>query len=341
LIVGSQIALATGLTIGAALLGRTWWALQTADRGFNLRNVVTMRTALMGPDEDADTERMSRIVASILDHLAAVPGVVDVAAACCLPLESDWLTSAQLVDGRAIGDDDHLLSERRVSPSYFRLLEIALVRGRVFNGQDVSSAPQVAIINQVMAHRFWPGQDPLGAQVRLFPGTAPDQDTVTRTIVGVVADVRDGLVMADRPRPAVYIPLAQVADAQQDGEVAWLVRHRGTAEYDQGTVERAMRAAIAGRPVFDAGSLEAIRVSTSADTTLRAVLLALFSTAALCLVAAGVYGAVSAMVRQRWHDMSVRLALGAQPAALRHQVIREVLLAVLPGIAAGLVGAVL
>jgi putative ABC transport system permease protein len=85
--------------------------------------------------------------------------------------------------------------------------------------------------------------------------------------------------------------------------------------------------------------LEAIRASATADTKLRAILLALFSSAALCLVVAGVYGAVSATVRQRWHDMSIRLALGAQPATLRHQVICDVLQVVMLGIAVGLLGA--
>jgi hypothetical protein len=209
LIVGSQIALATCLTVGAALLARTWWELQTADRGFNLRHVATMRTSLATPAEGVSTERISRTVDTVIDRLAAVPGVVGAAAACCLPLESDWLTSAQVVGRGGLTDANRLLSERQISPSYFQPLEIPVLRGRAFNGQDVTSGPQVAIINQAMAQRFWSGQDPLGAQVRLFPGTAPDPSTVTRTIVGVVADVRDGLAMAERPRPAVYIPLAQ------------------------------------------------------------------------------------------------------------------------------------
>jgi predicted lysophospholipase L1 biosynthesis ABC-type transport system permease subunit len=253
LMMGAQIALATLLTVGAVLLGRTWWELQSVDRGFNLRNVATMR--------------------------------------------------------------------------------------RVFTPQDASSAPQVAIVNQVMARLFWAGQDPLGAQVRLFPGTAPDESTVVRTIVGVVADVRDGLAMTEQPRPTVYIPLAQVAEGQQDGEVAWLVRHRGTAVYDQGAAERAIRAATAGRPVFDVDSLEAIRTNATANTTLRATLLGLFSAAALFLAVIGVYSAVSATVRQRWHDMSIRLALGARPAHLRHGVVWDVLRVAALGIAAGLLGA--
>jgi putative ABC transport system permease protein len=338
-IVGSQIALATFLMVGAALLGRTWWELQTVDRGFSLLNVATLRSSLVGRAEDASTERVSHVVDTVLERLGTVPGVVEAAATCCLPLESDWLTSVQVVGRSAITDADQLLSERRISPSYFRLLEIPLERGRAFDVQDRSTGSFVAIVNQAMAERFWPGQDPLGAHVRLFPGTAPDQSTVVRTIVGVVADVRDGLPMAERPRPTVYIPLAQVAEGQQDGEVAWLVRHRGTGAYDHRAVERAIRAASNGRPVFDVNSLEAIRTNATADTTLRAILLGLFSAAALCLVAAGVYGAVAATVRQRWHDMSVRLALGAQPTKLRHQVISDVLRVVMCGTSVGVLGA--
>src|SRR5690606_5944988 len=122
-------------------------------------------------------------------------GVENAAGTCCLPLESDWLTSFQIVGRGSADSAGALLSERRISPTYFDLLAIPVVRGRGFNAQDRSTAPQVAVINQTMARQLWPGEDPLGAQVRLFPGTAPDADTRVRTIVGVVGDVRDGLAM--------------------------------------------------------------------------------------------------------------------------------------------------
>jgi predicted lysophospholipase L1 biosynthesis ABC-type transport system permease subunit len=299
-----------------------------------------MRTSLVTSHDSASTDRIADVVDAAVERLAAVPGVVEAAATCCVPLESDWLTSFQ-VAGRGANDSaDQLLSERRVSPSYFRLLEIPLLRGRAFTAQDRSTAVQVAVVNQTMVRQLWPGRDPLGAQVRLFPGTASDQHTVVRTIVGVVADVRDGLAMAERPRPTVYVPLAQVADSQQDGEVAWLVRHRGR-EYDQAAAERAIRTATRDRPVFDVNSLEGIRGSATTDTTLRAALLALFSCSALLLAMVGVYSAVSTAVRQRWHDLSIRLALGARPTDLRRRVVGDALRVVSLGTVAGLLGAFL
>lgn len=338
LTVGSQVAMATILTVGAALLARTWWHLHTADRGFALDNVATMRTSLATPTEALSSDRVADVVETVLDRLKAVPGVESAAASCCLPLESDWLTSFQIV-GRAPADlAGQLLSERRASPAYFDVLAIPVVRGRVFNTQDRSSTPQVVVINQTMARQLWPGQDPIGAQVQLFPGTAPDASTKVRTIVGVVGDVRDGLAMSERARPTVYLPLAQVPDSQQNGDVAWLIRHRRPM-YDQSAVERAVQAATQGRPVFDVGSLDRLRVNTAADTTLRAVLLVLFSGAALLLAMLGVYSAVSTTLRQRWHDMSVRLALGARPNQLRLRVIRDAMLVVLAGTTAGLMGA--
>jgi ABC-type antimicrobial peptide transport system permease subunit len=163
---------------------------------------------------------------------------------------------------------------------------------------------------------------------------------MVRTIVGVVADVRDGMAMAERPRPTVYIPLAQVPDSQQDGLVAWLIRHRG-GEYDEIALEREVQAATRGRPVFDVGSLETLRMGATTDTTLRAVILALFSGTALFLAVVGVYSAVSATVRQRWHAMTIRLALGARPAELRRQVVGDALRLVFLGTAAGILGAYL
>lgn len=192
-----------------------------------------------------------------------------------------------------------------------------------------------------MARRFWPGQDPLGAKLRLFPGRAPNDQTVVRTIVGVVANVRDGLAVTERTRPTVYVPLAQVADAQQERSVAWIIRHRGRSEYDQAAAERAIRSVTGDRPVFDVASLETVGANATVDTTLRATLLTLFSGAALLLAVIGVYGAVVATVRQRWHELGVRLAVGASPARLRHRVIGDALRLVSIGTAAGLLGAFL
>ena len=120
LVVASQIAIAALLSVGAALLGRTWWELQTADRGFNRHNVATMRASLGARDEDLRAERVSDIVNTAVERLAAVPGVVRAAATCCLPFESDWLTSAQIVGSHLPTDVDELLSERRISPSDLR-----------------------------------------------------------------------------------------------------------------------------------------------------------------------------------------------------------------------------
>jgi putative ABC transport system permease protein len=316
LIVATQVAIAAVLTIGAALLGSTWWALQTVDRGFNAQNVATLRTSLSTARE-AGPDQVAAITQAGLERLLTVPGVVAVAATCCLPLESDWLTSMQIVGSLLVTGADELPSERRISPGYFDVLEIPVLRGRPFSTQDSSSAPRVAIVNQAMARRYWPGQDPIGAQVRLSPGQNPDERTVVRAIVGVVADVRDGLVTAEQPRPTVYVPLAQVGDDQYGPSVAWIVRHHGASVFDRTQAERVLRSATGGRPVFDSSSLEAIGRQAAADTTLRATLLTLFSAAALLLAGIGVYGAVSAVVRQRWHELGVRLALGGQPARLR------------------------
>ncbi len=177
-VVMSQIALATILTTGATLLGRTWWNLQSADRGFNLESVATMRTSLANAGDALTTDRVAASVDTVADRLRTVPGVVGAAATCCLPLESDWLTSFEIV-GRGATEDARrqLLSERRVSPSYFELLEIPVVRGRAFDARDREAAPQVAVISQTMARQLWAGQDPIGALVQLFPGTAPDENT--------------------------------------------------------------------------------------------------------------------------------------------------------------------
>ncbi len=335
LVVG-QLALAVVLTIGAGLLMRTWWALATVDRGFDPHHVLTMRMSLAN-SRFARTPEAAVIVREGVERLAAVPGVTGAAAACCLPLESDWRTSMQIV-GRPlhIGVDD-LPSERRVSPTYFGVLRIPVLRGRAFRDSDAPSGLPVAIINQTMARRFWPDRDPLGEQVRLFPGVVPENDTVTRTIIGIVGDVRDGLVLGVAARPTVYVPLAQLLDRQLEPPLAWIVRTDAGVTLNQAGAERALREVTGGHPIFDVTTLDAIGATAVSSTPFHATLIGLFGAAAVLLAAIGIYGVLADSVHQRRYELGVRLALGAEPATLRRVVIGEAVRLAVGGTVVGVV----
>ena len=315
---------------------RTWWALATIDCGFDPHNVLTMRMSLAN-SRFARTPEAAVLIGEGVERLAAVPGVLGTAAACCLPLESDWRTSMQIV-GRPleIGVDD-FLSERRVSPTYFDVLRIPVLRGRAFEDSDSPARLPVAIINQTMARRFWPDRDPLGEQVRLFPGVVPEPDTVTRTIIGIVGDVRDGLVMSATARPTVYVPLAQLLDRQQEPPLAWMVRTKTGVALNQAGVERALREVSGDLPVFDVTTLDAIGTRAISSTSFQATLIGLFGAAAMLLAAIGVYGLLAHSVHQREYEMGVRLALGAEPATLRRVVVGEAAWLALIGAVIGVV----
>lgn len=337
-LVTGEIALAVVLTIGAGLLARTWWGLDTADRGFDPDNVVTMRLS-PGATDAGSQQRFAELIQAGVARLGAVPGVTGSAATCCLPLESDWRTSIQIAGRPVELSADALPAERLVSPAYFAVLRIPVVRGRAFDDSDSPTSPRVAIINQAMAQRFWPGGNPLGEQIVLFPGRVPDPTSVVRTIVGIVGDVRDGWALSERAQPTVYVPLAQRAAHQSDIPLAWMVRHEGTSTFDRTAAERALREASGGRPVFDISDLDAIAATAIAGTSFHTMLLALFSGSALLMTAIGVYGALADSVHQRRREMGIRLALGARSSRLRRRVLAESLRLAAVGIAIGVLAA--
>src|SRR5690606_34054552 len=146
------------------------------------------------------SRQSASLIPDSIARLGAVPGVTGAAVTCCLPLESDWRTSVQIT-GQAVDlSVDALPGERLVSPSYFDVLHIPVLRGRGFDDSDAVSSAGVAVVNQAMAARFWPDQDPLGEQIRIFPGRVAEATSPIRTIVGVVGNVRDGWALSETAR---------------------------------------------------------------------------------------------------------------------------------------------
>jgi predicted permease len=226
LLVIGELALALVLLVGATLLIRTFAALHQVDRGFDLHQVLTLRVALTDP-RFAKTTTVSEVVRMGVQRVTSVPGVIHAAATRTLPLESDWRTSIRFI-GRPADSSPLMTSYRIISPGYFDVLNIPIVRGRDLTDRDEAGAPPVAIINQEMARRYWPGGDALNDWLIAFPGRVPDEEPA-RQIVGIVADVRDGMPLDQEQQPIVYVPLAQLLDresAAQAGSLAWVVRTR-------------------------------------------------------------------------------------------------------------------
>ncbi len=319
----SELTLAFVLLVGATLLIRTFAALHQVDRGFDAHHVLTLRVALTD-SRFAKTEAVSAVVRAGVERVLALPGVIQVAATRTLPLESDWRTSVAFPDRRP-GDPSPLTSYRIVSPGYFDALNIPIVRGRDITDRDQLGAPPVAIINQEMARRYWPDRDPLNDRIVAFPGRVPD-DEPARQIVGIAANVRDGMALDQEQQPIVYVPLTQLLDresAAQAGSLAWIVRTHGEPGALARVIEREISAASAGAPISSARSMEEIAVRAIAPTTFSMTVLIVFGSCALLLAGVGMYSVTAYAVQQRTYEIGVRLALGAGLHQVRNMVLLD------------------
>ena len=337
LLVMTEMALAIVVLVGAALLIRTFVALGTVNRGLNLHDVLTMRMALTEP-RFAKTSSVVQLVRDGVQRVSALPGVVQAGAAVALPLESDWLTSF-MIAGISLNDrPPGLASFRIISPAYFAVFEIPLIRGRAFTDRDTNGAPPVVIINEAMAHQL-PRADPLNARISQFPGFVPEEDP-PREIVGIVRDVRDGLALNRQTRPTVYVPMAQVPDPQLHTEpLAWVIRTQIQPYSISSMIAKALQQASGGLPVAQIRTMDAVSAEATARTRFQMVLMAVFGGLAVLLAGIGVYGVTAYTFQMRAHEIVFRLALGADSRTVRNMVIGQGMSVVLAGILVGVASA--
>jgi putative ABC transport system permease protein len=339
LLVITEVWLAVVLLIGAALLIRTFIALRGVNPGFNAHNVLTMEMSLTG-DRFTKTAGVAQMVRDGRERLNAIPGVETSASTCCLPLEGGFGLPF-IVVGRPLGKDPATggAGWMNVSPGYFDVFRIPILRGRDFTDQDVAGAPGVVIINQAMAKKFWPKENPVGQQIIIGKGVGPEFEEPPRQIVGIVGDIHDGGLNRD-PRPIMIIPQAQVLDGitalnARIGPVVWLVRTRTDPHQFISTVTEQLRQASGGFPVARVRTMEEVVVHSTAREDFNMLLLTIFGASALVLAAIGIYGLMAYSVQQRTQEMGIRMALGADRAKIRNLVVRHGMTLALIGVVIG------
>lgn len=234
---------------------RTFVALHTVDPGFNPHHVLTMYMSLTG-DRFGKTDSVSRLVQLGRERINAIPGVEASASSCCLPLEGGF-DLPFIVVGRSLFKEKQTggAGWMSASPGYFEVFRIPILRGRDFTETDTGNSPGVVLINQSMAKKFWPKEDPVGQQIIIGKGVGPQFEEPARQIIGVVGDMRDGGLNRD-PRPLMIVPHAQFTDGMTAlnasiGPVAWLVRTRTDPRANCLT----RSASNSVRPVMDSRSL--------------------------------------------------------------------------------------
>jgi predicted permease len=343
LLVMSQMALALTLLVGSGLLIRTSLALLTVNRGFDGHDVLTMRMSVTGTafDSHMGIEQLTR---EGLDRLRAIPGVMAASAACCVPLETVW-QEPLIVGGRPLAGRWHAFAGWTfVSPGYFEVFRIPLIRGRTFTDRDNGRAPPVIIINEALAHRMWPTGDPLRDQLTIAPGVSPgfERDS-PRQIVGIVGDVRDQAL--NRPaRPAMYVPVAQLPSAVttfmlQQLPLTWMARTSSEPQAFSDQMGRELQTVSGGLPVTSVRSMDQVAARSIGRTRFSMLMMTMFGGLAVLLAAMGIYGLMAFAVKRRTHEIGIRMALGARAPQIRRMLLLEGVWLIVTGIGVGIASA--
>jgi predicted permease len=350
-IVVAEVALAAVLVLGAMLFVRSARALAAVDPGFHADHVLTLRMSV-ADGAFASTDGVARLQRAGVAAIERVPGVVDASLACCMPLETVWQMPV-VVQSRA-GEGLRVSGRLRfhgfagwtfVSPGYLDVLRIPLRRGRGFSDRDTAGAPPVAIINEAMARRYWPGSDPLQDRIAIGRGMDPAFDSEpVRQVVGIVADVRDTNLMTP-PRPIVYVPAAQlpprvISMTTKLLPLTWMVRTRDDPHARSRDIQTALEQ-VSGLPAARVRAMDEVVAASTARPRLRAWVMATCGIAALLIAAFGIYSVMAFWVHQRTRDIGVRLAIGAAPGRIASGVMIHGMYLAAPGIAAGAIAAFL
>lgn len=331
LLIVLEIALSLVLLIGAVLLVRSYQRIITAYPGFNPQQVLSFRLSVpvtKYPKPESVIDFYRRVTGKI----GELPGVKAVGTSYSLPMSSvAFAWEPVTIEGYVpkTAQDRIITNVRIVSPGYFSAMGIPLVKGRLFDERDSRGEPETVIIDEAMARRFWPQQDPIGRRMRR------GDDDPWRTIIGIISDAKQ-FSPEKEPPIAVYYPSEQI-----NARSMFLVIRTDTDPVDMTQVIMgAIKSVDPEVPAFDLNSMEQRLHDSFARRRLAMVLLAVFALVALLLAAIGIYGVISYWVEQRTHEIGIRMAIGARPFSILGLVISQTLILVVFGITIGLIGAI-
>jgi putative ABC transport system permease protein len=333
ILAGVQVAVSFLLLAGAGLTLRSIWKLQAVDTGFNPENVLALAIDLDWAHYKTDEQRRA-FHRALLQRVRELPGVAAAAYSSSYPLDGTGRSTISVrVEGRQIADADlPQAGFRTASPGVWKALGIRLERGRGFEDADRDGAPSVAVLGHALAARLYGAEDPIGRRVALGSNRPP----LWHTVIGVIADVRDQALDQD-PGDAVWVALDQ--SPALAGSL--LLRSRR----DPAALTAAARAIVRDidprQPLGRVQTLETARSASLAAPRLTTILLSAFAALALAVTVIGLGAVVAFGVVRRTREIGIRMALGADRAAILAAVLREGLVAVAAGVAVGATAALL
>ena len=327
LLVVSEIALSLILLVGAGLLVRSYQRILNAHPGFDPHNVLSLRLALTNT-KYPKPETITPFFRDVIERLNRLSEVESVAITYSLPMSTVALAWEPIRIENYTPKSTHELiisNVRIVSPDYFRTMGIPLVKGRYFDQHDTKDAPETVIVDETLAQRFWPNEDPIGKRIQRAGSGA------WRTVVGVISNARQ-YSSEKEPPIAVYFPFEQYVARNMFLVMRTTIDPATTIS----TITKEIQSIDPEMPVFDVGTMDQRLSDSLASRRFAMILLGLFAVVASLLAAIGIFGVMAYTVNERTHEIGIRLALGSAPSRILQLVIKQAVALTAVGVAIGL-----
>jgi putative ABC transport system permease protein len=334
LLVVFEVALTLVLMVGAGLMLKSFYRLSQVNPGFNASNLLTMEITLPSGKYPKQPQVLA-FYDRLIQQVETVPEIQAAAAIDVLPLSGNNSSSTFTIEGQppASPGERPNANRRIITPAYFRAMGMTVLEGRAFTANDTEQSTRVAIVNETMARRFWPGEDVLGKRFKM--GAPERNNNPWLEIVGVVATIKHAS-LDEEARQEMYLP-----NTQSPVRGMTLVARTATAPLDMASVLRSQVLDVdPDQPVGSVASMEQLRSRSLAPRRFSMLLLAVFAAVAVILATVGIYGVISYSVVQRTHEIGIRMALGAQTSDVLKQIVGKGMILVLIGVVIGIGAAI-